>query len=145
MQVQIVAKRWNQSADSLKTYRKPAAFNCCVKMDKHGHPQKFFQVGAKLTFCLTFSGCWQCSANGHSQNALPFLHYKKYPMLQQQSQKWCFVAAAIFIFHSFLFSHSIKLRGLLLSVVTVLLHYLPKMCMFNSHRQQNQWCQMVAM
>jgi len=27
----------------------------------HGHPQKFFQGGATLTFCLSFSGCYRCN------------------------------------------------------------------------------------
>jgi len=43
----------------------------------HGRPQKFFQGGAKSTFCLSFSGCWRCSAHGRSQNALPFQHHKE--------------------------------------------------------------------
>jgi len=32
----------------------------------HGRPQKFFQKGAKSTFCLSFSGCWRCNANGRT-------------------------------------------------------------------------------
>jgi len=43
--------------------------NHCI----HGRLQKFFQVGATLIFCLSFSGCWRCNANGLSQNVLPFL------------------------------------------------------------------------
>jgi len=29
--------------------------------------------GATSTYCLSFSGCWRCNANGRSQNALLFL------------------------------------------------------------------------
>jgi len=40
------------------------------------HPRAsvdIFQGGATSKFCLSFSGCWRCSASGYSQNALPFL------------------------------------------------------------------------
>jgi len=43
--------------------------NQCI----HGSPQKFFK-GGTWKFWLSFSGCWRYSANGRSQNALPFLH-----------------------------------------------------------------------
>jgi len=33
----------------------------------HGHPQNLFQGGATSTFCLSFSDCWQCNANGRTQ------------------------------------------------------------------------------
>jgi len=33
--------------------------------------------GANSAFCLSFSGCWWCSAHGRSQNALPFQHHKE--------------------------------------------------------------------
>jgi len=29
---------------------------------------------ATSTFCLSFSGCWRCNANGRLQNPLLFLH-----------------------------------------------------------------------
>jgi len=38
----------------------------------HGRAQKLFQ-GGQCRFCLSFSGCWRCNANGRSRNALPFL------------------------------------------------------------------------
>ena len=34
---------------------------------------EIFPGGATSNFCLSFSGCWRCNANGCSQNALPFL------------------------------------------------------------------------
>ena len=36
-----------------------------------------FSRGAKSTFCLSSSGCWRWTANGSSQNALPFQHHKE--------------------------------------------------------------------
>ena len=32
---------------------------------------------ATSTFCLSFSSCWRCNANGRSENALLFLHHKE--------------------------------------------------------------------
>jgi len=43
--------------------------NHCI----HERLQKFFQRGATSIFCLSFSCCWRCNANGRSQNALHFL------------------------------------------------------------------------
>ena len=71
---------------------------------------------------VPFSGCWWCSANGRSPNALCFLPQRKYPKLRQQSQKLRFVG----LFHSWFLSRSIKLRSLPPSAFTVSLHYLPK-------------------
>ena len=51
---------------------------------------------------------------------------RKWPMLRQKSQRLRFAGAAVHRFHSCFFSHSMKLRGLPLSAVTVLLHYLPR-------------------
>jgi len=35
---------------------------------------------ATSTFCLCFSGCWQCNANESSQNAWTYFHKRKFPM-----------------------------------------------------------------
>ena len=64
------------------------------------------------------------NANGSSQNASPFLHLKENSICYSNSHKK-FVGVAMLPFHSGFFSHSIKLRGLPLSAVTVSLHYLP--------------------
>ena len=64
----------------------------------HGRPQKFFRAGALLTFSLSFSGCWQCNANGLSENALtsvPKAQIKCPAVLRQQSQKCDSLAAII--------------------------------------------------
>jgi len=96
---------------------------------------KFFQGKATSQFCLSFSGCWRCNSIGPSQNALPFLHHKRCHMLQQHSEKLCFVGAAVSIFYSCFFSYSTTLRGLPLSKVTVSLHFMLKMPTFNRHIQ----------
>ena len=36
-----------------------------------GVRRKFARTGTTLKFCLSFSGCWRCNANGRSQTALP--------------------------------------------------------------------------
>ena len=38
---------------------------------------EIFPEGEKSTFCLSFSGCWRCSAHGRSQNVLPFQHHNE--------------------------------------------------------------------
>jgi len=38
-----------------------------------GVRRNFSRVEATSKFCLFFTGCWRCNANGCSQNALPFL------------------------------------------------------------------------
>jgi len=43
----------------------------------HGCPQKIFQGEESLKFRLSFLSCWQCNANGCSQNAIPFLPFNK--------------------------------------------------------------------
>jgi len=40
-------------------------------------PAVIFPGGETSTFCLYFSGCWQCNALGRSQSASPFLHKKE--------------------------------------------------------------------
>jgi len=62
----IDLKELNQSAPRFITQELDR--NQCI----HGRPQKFFQ-GTMSKFCLSFTGCWQCNANGRSQNALPFV------------------------------------------------------------------------
>jgi len=42
---------------------------------------------ATSTYCLSFSGCWRCSANGHPQNALLFLHHKENALCYVNSHK----------------------------------------------------------
>jgi len=98
-----------------------------------------FSRGAKLTFCLSFSGCWQCNVNGSSQNALPCPLYSTKKCLMLRQQKNCVWLAPKRLFHSCFFSHSIKLRGLPLPVVYVLLHYLPNMSVFNRHMRKNAY------
>jgi len=34
---------------------------------------EIFPGRGNVEICSSFSGCWQCNANGYSQNALPFL------------------------------------------------------------------------
>ena len=80
----------------------------------------------------------QCNWTFKKRMILP-APQRKCPTLRQQSQKLLFVSAAMLLFHSCFFSHSITLRALLLSAVTVLLHYLPKMSMFNSHIRQKAY------
>jgi len=103
--------------------------------------RKNFSWGATLTFCLSFSGCWPCNENGSSQNALLYRFYttKKDLMLRKQPQKLRFLGSNA-SFSSMLFSHSIKIHGLPLSVVYVLLHYLPKISVFNRRMRQNAHC-----
>ena len=36
-----------------------------------------FSRGTTSTFCLLFSGCWRCNADGRLQNAVLFLHHKE--------------------------------------------------------------------
>ena len=102
--------------------------------------RNFSWRGAKLTFCLYFSGCWQCNGNGSSENALPcpFYSTKKCLMLRQQPKN-CVLLAAMRLFQSCFIPYSMKLSGLLLSVVYVLLHYLPNMSVFNRHMRQNAY------
>jgi len=43
---------------------------------KSVHPwasAEIFPMKTSSKYCLSFSGCWRCNANGRSQNALPFL------------------------------------------------------------------------
>jgi len=39
--------------------------------------RNFSTGSATSTFCLSFSSCWRCNANGSSQNALLFQHHKE--------------------------------------------------------------------
>jgi len=52
-------------------------FSQCAYRYTHGGPQKFLQGGTKSTFCLSFSVCWRCNANGRTQT-------RKCPILRQQ-------------------------------------------------------------
>jgi len=93
-----------QQIDQILSKNVPNAYKnhrCnCVRL------QKFFQGGANSTFCLSFPCCWRCNENACSQNALPFLHHdENVPLVRQQSQKFCFVSAAMLLFHSWFFSH----------------------------------------
>ena len=38
--------------------------------------RKNFSRGVQRRHFASFSGCWRCNANGHSQNALLFLHHE---------------------------------------------------------------------
>jgi len=80
--------------------------------------RKDFFRGGKSTFCLFFSGCWCCNANGRSQNDLPFLHHTGNSHVTTAVAKMLFIGSNAFI-HSYFFSHRIKIRGLLISAVTV--------------------------
>jgi len=85
---------------------------------------EFFPRGAKSTFCLSFSGCWRRNAHGRSQNALSVQHHKENAPCYGNSPQKCGSLAAMLLFHSCVFSHRIKRRGLLLSAVIASLHYL---------------------
>jgi len=53
-------------------------------------PQTFFQGGAKSTFCLSFSVCWRCSANGHTQkmsNVTATVTYAVFPIRKFYTKK----------------------------------------------------------
>jgi len=50
---------------------------------------------ATPTFCLSFSSCRRCNANGRSQNALPFLHHKENPSCYGNNHKKCTSLAVI--------------------------------------------------
>ena len=95
----------------------------------HRRPHESFPGRATLIFCLSFSGCWPCSANERSQNAhaLPFLHHKELaPCYGKSHKNYASLEQQCF------FWHSIKLHGLPLSVVTVSLQNLSKMSAFNA-------------
>jgi len=102
-----------------------------------------FSGGGKSTFRLSFSGCWPCNANGRSQNALPIQHHKENAPCYGNNPKKCAWLAAMLLFHSYFFSHCVKLRGLLLSGVIVSLHILlscHKMSAISGHMRQNVYC-----
>jgi len=69
---------------------------------------KFFQSGTTSTFCLSFSGCWRCNANGHPQKALPYLNHTENALCYGSRLKNCVSLAAMCLFHSYFFSHSIN-------------------------------------
>ena len=54
-----------------------------------GVRRKFSRGGATLTYCLSFSGCWRCDANGRSKLALAFLHHKENYPWYKNSPKNC--------------------------------------------------------
>ena len=88
---------------------------------------EIFPGGAKSTFCLFFSCCRRCKANRLSQNALPFLNTtKRMPDVTAKVAKMLFIGSNASFSLIYFFSHRIKLRGLLLSVVTASRHYLPR-------------------
>jgi len=94
-------------------------------------------AGVTSTLCLSFSDCWRCNANARQHNVLRFLHrLETAPCYGKSRKNMRFVGSNIF-FLSYFFPHHIKKRGLPLSAVTVLLHYLPKFFAFNRRMRQN--------
>jgi len=58
----------------------------CKQEAEYKFPKSFAAIGVRRnfasggetsTFSLSFSDCWTCSANGRSQNALPFPKHKE--------------------------------------------------------------------
>jgi len=78
---------------------------------------------------------------GRSQNALLLLHLKGNAPCYGNSRKkmlFIFISNNAFI-HSYFFLTPYKNAGLL-SAVTVSLHYLPQMTVFNSHMRKSPYC-----
>jgi len=86
---------------------------------------EIFPGGAKLTFCLSFTGCWRCIINWMFTKCFTLATpQRECPVLRQQSQNCSSLVAMLFYSH--FFSHALKLRGIPLATVTVSPHYLPR-------------------
>ena len=110
-------------------------FKAIALSRKHGGPQKFMQGGKVNILLIIFRLLtMQCQWTFTKRFTL-VASQRKCAMLRQQSQK-CASLAAVLVFHS-CFYNTVKLDWLLLSEVTVSLHYLPQMPAFNSHMRQS--------
>ena len=103
--------------DFSKFFSEPGIF--CFHYHIHGRSQKFFWGGKVGILLIYYTGCWQCkwTVTKREKKTWPMLPQRKWPT--EKSQKWRFVGGNA----SF---HTLYKTTLLLSAVTVSLHYLSR-------------------